>query len=240
MIKKISLSTLLLAMIVIAGLLFAPFVRAEESTTVQNEDGTAASFYEQKQKRLEELKLEAEKKREELQEQARLKVEEAKKQADAKKLELRQKNCEARSAALTNKIEATSTAAKRHQEKINWFNEKIEAFVTKYNLTVENSTELNKAVTDAAAVSQDAVDALAEYKTVVNCEDVDAATAQIIAYKDLLNSARDALKAYRTATKNWLVAVKTSAEALTADDSTSNSQDATSDESNTANEGATN
>lgn len=213
--KTLSLSVLyMIAATVIATLLLVNIVKAEDvSSSSQNQ--TTESFTERKQKQLDSYKLEAEKKREEAKEQARQKVEDAKKEVNAKKVEVRQKSCEARAEALKNKIEATSAAAVRHQEKIDEFNKKVDAFIQKYNLTITDYDILAGNVATKAAESQQAVASLKNYPSSVDCSNVDAATASVIAYKSLVSAARESLKEYRTATKDLLVAAKQAAESTT-------------------------
>lgn len=221
MAKKITISLVYVVLLIVSALLMVAVVRAEDTTeTNTGSSKKTESFTERKEKQVEEHKLEAEKKREEIKEQARLKVEEAKKEADAKKTEVRQKTCEARAEALKNKIESTSSSAIRNQEKIDDFNQKIDGFVKKYSLNVANYESLTASVAEKAAQSQQAIASLKTFPSNVDCGNVDAATASVIAYKSLVTSARDSLKDYRSATKDLLVAVKSTAEAAQGDDRT--------------------
>lgn len=224
MTKSIPLVTTLTLIAVLIMVIFSPIALAREANEVEQEQETVSqSFDEKKRERLEEYKLEAEKMRLEIQEKAKKQVEDAKKATDAKKLELRQKSCQARAEALKNKISATSAAAQRHQEKIDSFNQKVTAFVTKYNLTVENYDTLTAVVAQQAAQAQQAVKDLSGYSSDIDCSNVDAATEKVIAYKALLESTKDSLKTYRSATKDLLVAVKTAAETALGDDSVNTS-----------------
>lgn len=214
--KQLSIFTVLALLISIVSVTFAPNVYAYGDTG--EDDSTSShdmseSFEQQKQKKIEEYKAQLEQKREEIKQRAEKEVEAAKSKVEAKTKEVREKNCEARKAALGNKIKNTSEAAKRHYDKVTSFNEKIDAFVTKNSVTVENYDTLKTNIANAAAKADATVTALTDYNQQVDCTNIDEATAAVVAYKELLTDARDALKDYRTATKELLVAVKTAVEA---------------------------
>jgi hypothetical protein len=177
-------------------------------------------------------------KRAEIQAQAEAKLKEAQEKRQLKSTELRQKACEAKKSALSNKINATSAAAKRHIDTIDKFNDKLNTFVEKYNLVVPGFEDLNAKVMSAKEEADKAVATLGEYGDLtIDCKDIDGATANAISYQTALKSARESILAYRMATKDLLVAIKTTAEKTEATDSgeTTNpesSQDTTQENSN--------
>ncbi len=222
MTKKIRISVAYLVITLLSMLLIASYVYAEDTASYTTAEATISTFTERKQKQIEATKAEAEKKREEAKVQARQKVEDAKKEGNATKTDLRQKTCEARADALKNKIEATTAAAIRHQEKIDEFNAKIDVFVQKYNLNVANYDTLIATIATKAAASEQSVASLTSYPSTIDCTNVDAAAASAITYKTLTSSARDSLREYRLATKDLLVTVKAAAQTIVNNSSSAN------------------
>ena len=240
MYKSIVTPSIIASLILSIALLAAPMLVIAEEAETEVEKTESSQEYEAEKEALAEQYREAYKQKvEAAREAAKQKLEEQKDAAEAKKLEVRQKSCEARSEALANKITATVAAAKRHQAKIDSFNVKINDFKTSRQLVVENYDALYVEVQTKAAASQAAVDELASFSAEVDCTDVNAATAKVVAYKEALKNTRDALKEYKTATKNLLVAVRTAAETEETDSSSSETESQTDDSSsNNTSEGA--
>lgn len=207
MTKKVSVTSILMALLLTLSVIAMPIVVKAES-----EQNAAESISELRNKKAEELKEKYQKQIEEARERAKQQVEAAKEKQEAKTVEVRVKNCESRANALQNKFKSTIAAAQRHQNTFNDFNKKIDNFVSMRSLELTNGASLKMTVVEAGASSQQAVDALATFSTEpIDCNAIDDVTQNVIAYKEALDTAKDALKAYRTATKNYLVAVKASA-----------------------------
>lgn len=120
----------------------------------------------------------------------------------------RQKSCQAISANLAKRLQNSKSKATEHKAKFDKHLARIQEFHDKKQYTIANYDSLLVNAQAASSKAQVAIDTLSQYTTIVDCNNVGAATENIAGYKEALDSTKNALNAYRQSLKELLVAVK--------------------------------
>lgn len=143
-------------------------------------------------------------------EKVQTKREEVKTTIQAKRDEQRLKRCEVKEKVLTTRTESLTRMTTNMKEKFTAIVERVKAFATDKNLTVENydtllaDIETNKTAVDTALASASASAAS------FSCDSDDPKSA-LTSFRENMQAVKQALKDYRTSIKNFIMAVKLAA-----------------------------
>jgi hypothetical protein len=118
----------------------------------------------------------------------------------------RQKTCAQIKNAVDRKLAAFDNSATKHLTRLDGVFTKLQDYQTANNLPVSNYDALVAAATAKQTTATEAVDALHQVGTTLDCSSSDPA-AMLAAAKTAAKTARDALKDYRTSLKNIVVAL---------------------------------
>lgn len=191
----------------------------EESSQTESEEKAEEIAREQAKKLAEQRKeaekrrLEALKKTQEQEREALKKRSEAEKKKAEEAKEKFKAACENRRESFKTRMENISERAGRHVSRLESITERVDAFKTTKNLTVENYDALLADVENKKALVETLAEAVKQQAEAFTCgEEEGEAKANLSTFKDALEQEIDALKAYKTSVKNLIVAVKTAAE----------------------------
>ncbi len=153
-----------------------------------------------------EVKESAKRKADEIREEARKKRDELKAQVKTQKDDARIARCEAKQTQLKEKYASTSGRAEKLIARIDSRLARVQAFVAKKSVTLENSAEL---LANIEMKKQAAVAAADNLKTVADGFDCknDDAKAQAALIKTEVEAFKTAVKAYRDAVRDYFKAV---------------------------------
>jgi len=125
---------------------------------------------------------------------------------DAKK-----KICENKKEGITNSMDKIGQTGKKHGDWLGSVTEKVKAFITKNNLTIDNYDTLVANIDNSKAAVDAAVQTLETYKGQFDCSaDPKAVSSDFQTAVDVLKSA---MKTYKESLKSLLDATKTAATA---------------------------
>lgn len=207
---KISAAALVLGVAFVIGGVAAPAYATVEPEESSAQRQLIEEYNREAAKQKAEAQREAAKNAIELKKQAIEKAAELKKQSNEERREARKQVCEKKEESLKKKMQNGSTIANKFFEKFGSFEKKVDAFITKKGLTVEDYDSLKSKVADARNNVETSVGTLKGLGADVNCGDADVVTQNLTNYRDSVKAARGALKDYRTALVDYLVAVKVS------------------------------
>jgi sRNA-binding protein len=145
--------------------------------------------------------------REQFKAQAQANVAEKKAQVVAKTQEQRQKACEARKANITKRMSKAVTQAEKHKATFDKIYNKVQAFKTKKDLTVENYDSLVTAADKAQSDAQASITALKDLDVSVDCTSETVAQS-LASFQVAVKATRDSLKTYRESITDLIKAVK--------------------------------
>jgi chromosome segregation ATPase len=142
-----------------------------------------------------------------LREKALLKVTELRQEHKSKmSATARQKVCENRLKAVSNKLTAFNNAADKHLNRLDDVFTKLQDYQSTNNITADNYDALVTAATEKQAAATQAVAVLKDVGTTLDCTADDPA-ASLQATKTAAADTRDALKDYRKSLKGIVVAL---------------------------------
>lgn len=122
----------------------------------------------------------------------------------------RAKRCLAKQNGINQALDARSSAAEKHLDRLEAAQEKLTAYVERRQLTVDNATALAVIMNDEKAAAQAAVSSLETVDFL--CSEADAAAPGRILIEQI-SEAKQALRDYRSAIKDYAAAVRLAATA---------------------------
>lgn len=125
---------------------------------------------------------------------------------DAKK-----KICETKTDGIKTRMEKISETGQKHRDFLNSASEKINSFVTKNSLVVENYDSMLTDIENAKASLEASHEVLKTYKDKFSCDSEPKAIAS--EFQSALQSMKDAEKTYKSSVKTLLDAVRSAAQA---------------------------
>jgi len=191
--KKISLRLVALLLgLAIMGI-SAPAVSALEETTEPQEPTTNTTTDQLRAKELQRRQAALEKKN--------------KREQELK--EKRKQQCAAKAEGVNTAFKKITENRRRIFTRLTEISDKVQAFVTNKQLTVENYDQLVATVTERKSTAEASINQVHAVNT-LSCNDIRSPKDQFKTFREKRQGSIDALKEYRTAIKKLILAVKSS------------------------------